>query len=678
MSLIVGIDVGGTFTDLFRFDATTRRFTTAKVPSRRGDEASGFLNGLRALGGVPEGSIVHGTTVGTNTLLERRGPKIGVITTRGFRDVLEMRRRDRRRTWGLWGDFTPIADRDLRLEVAERTLADGTVRIRVDDSEVRRAAQQLIEAGAQAIAILFINAYANAENEQRALAAVRAVWPNDYITASHEVLSEIREFERASTAALNAYLQPVVASYIAKLETSLAAESAARIHIVQSNGGIMSTETARRLPVRTALSGPAAGVVAGAALAKAAGFDNLITCDLGGTSFDVSVIANGKTSVAPQTTIEFGLVIRTPMVEITTIGAGGGSIASVDRGGLLQVGPESAGSVPGPACYGQGNTQPTLTDAQVVLGRINAQRPLGGELKALDVAAARRAIDEHVGKPLGLATDEAAAAIVRVADARMAGAIRLVSIERGHDPAKFVAMPFGGGGALHVGALIREIGLKCALVPRFPGITSALGCVLADLRHDMVQTVNLMLDGLPSTALKIRLDAARREASAVIAAAGIPVERIDVIYELDMHYLGQTHTVTVPLPIGPDTQGVNEGVVRRAFEQAYSASFSRLLPGLAVRIVSLRVAAIGRRPAFDFSVFAPEATASLASARIGSRLVWFDGGFCDTSVWSRLALPAGTAIAGPAILEQPDATTVIEPGHVGRVDPIGNLIVERA
>ena len=258
----------------------------------------------------------------------------------------------------------------------------------------------------------------------------------------------------------------------------------------------MSTATARRLPVRTALSGPAAGVVAGAALAKASGFDNLITCDLGGTSFDVSVIANGKASVAAQTTIEFGLVIRTPMVEITTIGAGGGSIAWVDRGGLLQVGPESAGSVPGPACYGQGNTRPTLTDAQVVLGRINAQRPLGGELKSLDVEAARRAIAEHVGKPLGLAADDAAAAIVRVADARMAGAIRLVSIERGHDPQKFVAMPFGGGGALHVGALIREIGLKCALVPRFPGITSALGCVLADLRHDMVQTVNLMLDGL--------------------------------------------------------------------------------------------------------------------------------------------------------------------------------------
>jgi len=388
------------------------------------------------------------------------------------------------------------------------------------------------------------------------------------------------------------------------------------------------------------------------------------------------VIANGKASVAAQTTVEFGLVIRTPMVEITTIGAGGGSIAWVDRGGLLQVGPESAGSVPGPACYGQGNTRPTLTDAQVVLGRINAQRPLGGELNSLDVDAARRAIDEHVGKPLRLSTEDAAAAIVRVADARMAGAIRLVSIERGHDPQKFVAMPFGGGGALHVGALIREIGLRCAVVPRFPGITSALGCVLADLRHDMVQTVNLMLDGLDAAALATRMAAAGKEASAVITAAGIPVERVDVIYELDMHYLGQTHTVSVPLPVDAAARDLSEALVRAAFEAAYAASFSRLLPGLAVRIVSLRVAAIGRRPAFDFSVFAPDAAASRDGAETGSRKVWFDGGFRDAAIWSRLALPAGATIEGPAILEQPDATTVIEPGHVGRVDRLGNVIVE--
>ena len=679
--VIVGVDVGGTFTDLFLLDVTTGQFRTAKVPSHRGDESQGFLNGLSALGGAAIlDSIVHGTTVGTNTLLERRGPKIGVITTSGFRDTLEMRRRDRRRTWGLWGDFIPIADRDLRIEVNERTLADGSIRTAVDPAGIRAAAKQLLDKGAQAVAITFINAYANADNERRALAELRAVWPNEFVTASHEVLSEIREFERSSTAALNAYLQPVVASYIGKLESALSAQRfSGRLHIVQSNGGIMSTATARRLPVRTALSGPAAGVIAGASLAKASGFDNLITCDLGGTSFDVSVIAGGKVAVAAQTTIDFGLVIRTPMVEITTIGAGGGSIASVDRGRLLQVGPESAGSVPGPACYGAGNTRPTLTDAQVVLGRINAERPLGGELKSLDVEAAKRAIATHVGAPLGLDVTAAAAAIVRVAEARMAGAIRLVSIERGHDPSRFVAMPFGGGGALHAGALIREIGLKCALVPRFPGITSALGCVLADLRHDLVQTLNLMLDGLDAPALERRMRTAGEEASAVIASAGIPVERTDIVYELVMHYLGQTHTVPVTLPVMQgESLGVGEAMIRSAFEASYLASFSQLLPGLPMRVVSLRVAAIGRRPTFDFSVFAPTPSSSLEKARLGSRPVWFDGGWRDTAIWARLELPAGAQIAGPAILEQPDATTVIEPGLVGRIDRLGNLIVETA
>jgi N-methylhydantoinase A len=680
--VIIGVDVGGTFTDLFLLDAASGTFRTAKVPSRRGDEAVGFVNGLNALGGAGAiGSIVHGTTVGTNALLERRGPRIGVIATRGFRDVLEMRRRDRRRTWGLTGDFVPIADRDLRVEVDERTLADGTIRRPLDPDAVRAAAKTLLGRGAEAVAVTFINAYANPANEQRALAALRAVWPNDFLTASHEVLAEIREFERSSTAALNAYLQPVVAAYLGKLDGALAERAfPGRLHIVQSNGGIMSTATARRLPVRTALSGPAAGVVAGAALARAAGFDNLITCDLGGTSFDVSVIAGGRIAVAAQTTVDFGLVIRTPMIEITTIGAGGGSIASVDRGGLLQVGPESAGSVPGPACYGAGNTRPTLTDAQVVLGRINAARPLGGELAALDVAAARAAIDAHVGKPLDLATDAAAAAIVRVAEARMAGAIRLVSIERGHDPARFVAVPFGGGGALHVGALIREIGLKSALVPRLPGITSALGCVLADLRHDGVQTVNLMLDGVDAPALGRRLRAAGAAAAAVIAAAGIAVERTEVEYELDMHYLGQTHTLPVRLAVaaGRDDLGLSETLIRTAFEAAYLAAFGRLLAGLPARIVSLRVAAIGRRPPLDFSVFAPGPNASLDAARRGTREVWFDGGRRDTGIFARLDLPAGAVIAGPAILEQPDATVVIEPGMSGTVDALGNLIVEQS
>jgi N-methylhydantoinase A len=294
------------------------------------------------------------------------------------------------------------------------------------------------------------------------------------------------------------------------------------------------------------------------------------------------------------------------------------------------------------------------------------------------VEAARRAIAAHVGTPLGLDPTAAAAAIVQVANARMAGAIRLVSIERGHDPARFIAVPFGGGGALHVGALIRQIGLKCALVPRFPGITSALGCVLADLRHDMVQTLNVMLDGLDTAALGRRMGDAGQEASAVIAAAEIAVERIDIQYELDMHYFGQTHTVAVPLSVAQHDAnlGVSEAMVRSAFEAAYLASFSRLLPGLAMRIVSLRVAAIGRRPAFDFSVFAPAPSASLEKARTGSRSVWFDGGWRDTAVWARLDLPVNATVSGPAILEQPDATTVIEPGLAGQIDRLGNLIVE--
>jgi N-methylhydantoinase A len=677
---IVGVDVGGTFTDLILFDEATRRFRTAKVPSNRGRESVGLMHGLDALGGVAAvGSIVHGTTVGTNALLERTGPKIGVITTRGFRDVLEMRRRDRRRTWGLWGDFTPIADRDMRIEVDERTLADGTIRVAVDEAQVRAAATALRERGAQALAVIFINAYANWENEARALGAVRAAWPAARVSASHLVLPEIREFERASTTAINAYLQPIVGDYLAGIDAALAAQSfAGQFHVVQSNGGVMSTRMARTAPVRTALSGPAAGVIAAAAIARAAGFDNVITCDLGGTSFDVSVIAGNRPSFAAQTTIDFGIVIRTPMVEITTIGAGGGSIAWVDRGGLLQVGPESAGSVPGPACYGQGNPRPTLTDAHVVLGRINAEQPIGGRAR-LDVSAATDAIATHVGKPLGLDPLPAAEAIVRVAEARMAGAIRLVSIERGHDPAKFAAMPFGGGGALHASALIKEIGLKAAVIPRFPGITSALGCAIADLRHDQVLTVNLALDGLDAASLDRCMLAAGETVAAVVAAAGVAVERTDIVYELDMHYLGQTHTVSVPLPVAlrAGTTGVTEEIVRAAFETAYATAFSRLLPGIPVRIVSLRTAAIGRRPNLDLSVFAPDAGASMTAAARGTRRVWFDDGWREATVWQRLDLPVGAAIDGPAVLEQPDATTFIEPGLRGTVDALGNLILER-
>jgi len=681
MSRVVGVDVGGTFTDMVLFDEAAGAFRTAKVPSNRGDEAVGFLQGLQSFGAVASlGSIVHGTTVGTNALLERKGGRVGLITTAGFRDVLEMRRRDRRQTWGLWGDFVPVVDRDMRLEAKERTLADGSIRQPVDPAEVQALARTLLKQGAEALAIVFINAYANPANELAALAAAEAVWPNGNVACSAQILPEIREFERTSTTALNAYLQPVVGSYLGKLDRALANQGfAGQFHIVQSNGGVMSTATAHRLPVRTALSGPAAGVIAAAAIAAAAGFPDVITGDLGGTSFDVSLVVDGRVSLAAQATIEFGLVIRTPMIEITTIGAGGGSIAQVDAGGLLQVGPESAGSRPGPVCYSQGGTRPTLTDANVVLGRINAERPIGGALARLDVAAARGAILEHVGVPLGLGAEAAAEAIVRVANARMAGAIRLVSIERGHDPQRFAAIPFGGGGALHAGALIREVGLKAALVPRYPGVTSALGCVIADIRHDQVQTVNLALDGVDAGALDRRLVAEAATACAVVEAAGLAVDRIDTLFEADMHYAGQTHTVAVPLPlrVRDGSTGVTEDAIRAAFEQAYRAAFGRVLPGVAIRLVNLRTAAIGRRPHFDLAALAPDANASLGAADRGTRQVWF-GGWHLASVHDRLALPVGAEIHGPAILEQPDATTVVDPGLVARVDRVGNVIVTRA
>ena len=680
-ALVVGIDVGGTFTDVFYANEATGECGTAKVPTVPSNVAEGFLNGISA--GVSDAaaisSVVHGTTIGTNALLERKGARTGLITTKGFRDVLEMRRRDRPNTWGLWGHFEHVVTRDLSLEIDERTLADGTILKPVDPAEVAAAAARLIELGCEAVGVVFINAYANNENELKALDAVRSVWPNEYVNASSLILPEIREFERASTTALNVCLQPVVGSYVAELNSGLSGEGfAGDLLIVQSNGGVMSAETARTFPVRTALSGPAAGVIAGAHIADAAGFPNVITCDMGGTSFDVSLIADGVPALAMQTAIDFGLVVRTPMIEITTIGAGGGSIAWVDRGGFLQIGPESAGSDPGPVCYGLGNDRPTVTDANLLLGRINGDKPIGGKIDRLDGDAARAAIETHVAIPLGLDAMAAAEAVIRVANSRMAGAIRLVSIERGHDPKNFAAMPFGGGGALHAGALIRDVGLARAIVPRFPGVTSALGCVIADMRHDFIHTINQPLDGLDIAPLDAEMVATAEQGTALLNRAGVQLDRLDVLYELDMSYVGQTHTVAVPLPVtvDGDTTGVTVETIREAFDQSYRRTYGRLLDGIGVRILSLRTAVVGRRPKFDLTALRPEAGGTMDSAKTGTRKVWADGGWCDADIFDRLLLPIGATVAGPAVLEQPDSTIFIDPGLAGRVDDFGNVIIE--
>lgn len=674
---IIGVDVGGTFTDVFSLDLDTGQAGVAKVPTTRPDQSGGFLAGIRAqVGDLSEiATVVHGTTAGTNALLERKGAKTGVITTAGFRDVLEMRRRDRPRTWGLRGDFTPIVPRALRLEVPERTLANGTVETPVDIDAVRDAARKLLAQGCEAAVVLFVNAFANPANEAAAVAAVRDIWPTPHVAASSEILPEIREYERFSTTALNGYLQPEVAGYLDRLGTALKDGGfAGEFMIVQSNGGVMSIDMAKRYPVKTALSGPAAGVIAATAIAKAAGFDNIITCDMGGTSFDVSLVANNEAALAAQTAIDFGMVVRTPMIEITTIGAGGGSIASLDKGGLLQVGPESAGSDPGPVCYGLGNDRPTVTDANVVLGRINPDRPIGGKLARLDVEAARRAIDSHLATPLGLSIEQAAEAILQLANAKMAGAIRLVSIEKGHDPAKFSAMPFGGGGALHTGALIKEVGLASALVPRFPGVTSALGCVVADMRHDRVQTVNRLLDQIDAAELGAEMGRIGDETETLLESAGVAFARIDRVMELDMLYLGQTHTVNVAIDI-PDAGLTRQGI-RDAFETTYREAYGRLLDGIPMRVMNYRIAVIGRRPKLDMAVFAPVDGKPAGDCRIGTRKVFADGAWHEAGVYERLQLAVGATISGPALLEQADTTIFVDPGLVAVVDGFGNLVIK--
>ncbi|MGI9355272.1 MAG: hydantoinase/oxoprolinase family protein [Rhizobiaceae bacterium] len=677
---MIGVDVGGTFTDVFVLNEGEGTASVAKVPTTRPDQSGGFLDGIRhEVADLSEiAVVVHGTTAGTNALLERKGATTGVICTRGLRDVLEMRRRDRPRTWGLRGDFEPLVDRRNRLEVPERTLADGTIREKIDLGAVRKAARTLQEQGCESVAILFANSYANPENEIAAVTVLREIWPNEHVSASHEILPEIREFERFSTTALNAYLQPEISGYLGRLETALRSGGFdGEFMIVQSNGGVMAVDTACRLPIRTALSGPAAGVIAAGYIAQSAGFENVITGDMGGTSFDVSLIAEGSSMLSPQTSIDFGMVVRNPMIEITTIGAGGGSIAWVDNGGLLNIGPESAGSDPGPVAYGLGNERPTVTDANIVLGRIDPENPIGGKLERLDVEAASKAIDIHVGEPLSLDTVSAAEAILRVANSRMAGAIRLVSIERGFDPKRFAFMPFGGGGALHAGAMLADVGIARAIVPRYPGVTSAMGCIIADMRHDFVQTINALVSALDRDALGRFMQAHVDEGMALLDAARTVFEAREVSFELDMAYIGQTHTVSVPISVSYEDGKVTAPTIadiEQAFDATYEAAFGRLLKNGVKRILNLRSAVTGKRPKFDLQTLAP--SRKDIPVPKSKRPVHFTDSWHETFIYDRLDLPVDMVIEGPAILEQPDTTVLIEPGLAGRVDIFGNTVIE--
>jgi len=676
---LIGIDVGGTFTDIFVIDQHSGETSVHKVASTRGYEADGFFSGIAA--GVEDtgsiAAIIHGTTVGTNALLERKGASAGLITTEGFRDILQMRRRDRPTTWGLWGQYKPVIERAMCIEVPERTLADGSIHTSLDSHYVRDAARKLLALGAESIAVVFINAHANDNNEQGVRRILDELWPNQHISISSELLPEIREFERASTTALNAYLQPVVGNYLTTLNQRLHDDGfSGEFLIVQSNGGLMNSVTAAKNPVKTALSGPAAGVYASAYLATQSGFNNVITCDMGGTSFDVSVVADGEASLTSQSSVDFGLVIRAPMIEITTIGAGGGSIAWIDAEGMLSIGPESAGSTPGPVCYQRGNDRPTVTDANVVLGRINSDNPIGGQLGQLDKDAAANAIKQHIANPLNMDVMAAAEAIIDVANARMAGAIRLVSIERGHDPRKFAAMAFGGGGALHACALVREIGLASALVPRYPGIVSALGCVIADMRQDFVRTYIKPLASIEITGLTEVIDEFNRRGKQLLKESRAEFSAIETRVSLDMLYLGQTHTIDVILS-AEEVSTLSHDSIKAAFEKRYQYSYGRLLDDVEPGVINLRTAVIGKRPKFDLSTFAPNNAHTVDEAKIGVRQIYFDGTLHQASIYDRLLLPVDASVIGPCVLEQSDTTIWIEPGFSATVDSLGNLVVEQ-
>ncbi|MGQ3354800.1 MAG: hydantoinase/oxoprolinase family protein [Phreatobacter sp.] len=678
MRRVAGIDVGGTFTDLLLTEQEGQSVTVklAKVPTSIANQAVGVVKAIQAAGVGPADLdlIIHGTTATTNAVLERKVAKVGLITTEGFRDILELGRRTRPRAYGMTGTFEPLIERPFRREVAERMNAQGEVVTPLDEAAVKREAEALAAAGCEAIVVHFLHSYANPVHELRAGEIVRSVWPNAYVTLGHELLSEYREYERGTTASVNAAVQPILDRYVQRLQADLSAQGFSRdLLVMNGNGGTVPATLVAREAAKTVMSGPASGVMAAAATLAQSGLTNAITYDMGGTSTDVALIHGGIPEVSAELTIDYGLPIHLPMVDVRTVGAGGGSIASVNAAGMLQVGPHSAGSEPGPICYGRGGTRPTITDANLVLGRLDPDRLTAVQGK-VSLAEIRAVFARDLAEPLGMSVEEAASAVIRLGNVHMSGAIRMVSLSRGYDPRDFVLFAFGGAGPLHAVALARELGIPEVLVPARPGLTNALGCLVADLRQDRVNTVNKPLDQVDMDEVKRLMTAQREGALAVVAAEAAEIEETVVLHGADMQFRGQTHLIRVPLA-SPD---VTREEIQAAFEAAYFHRFQVRLPEIRAVLVNLVTSVIGRRRAFPLSALLdPTARAATAEgAVIGERQVHADGRWWDAKVYSREGLPVGATIAGPAIVQQIDATTVIEPGAVATVDAIGNLRVK--
>ncbi|MEK9684353.1 MAG: hydantoinase/oxoprolinase family protein [Rhodospirillaceae bacterium] len=674
MNQVVGIDVGGTFTDLIVLDDKTGKVRISKVPSTPENQAFGVLNAIGDAGvSLNEvDTIIHGTTVTTNALLERKVAACGLITTKGFRDSLELGRRTRPRPYGMTGTFECLIPRDLRLEVTERMDASGNAILPLNEREVREAGQHFLSLGIEAVVIHFLHSYVNDTHERTAERIIREIWPNQFITRGSAIMAEYREYERGTTAIINAAVQPVLDRYIGKLQSELSKKGYPRdLLVMQGNGGTVSSQIISKSAVNTVMSGPASGVIAAAYTASESGYPNVITCDMGGTSCDVGLIRNGVPQVSSELEIEYAMPIHVPMVDVRTIGAGGGSIAHISPAGILEVGPESAGAVPGPICYGRGGNKPTITDANMVLGRLNPSIMTAAKVEPQSILDH---LEEQIVGPLGLSSPfEAAAAIIKIANTKMAGALRMVSLARGYDPRDFVLFPFGGAGPLHASDLALELGVPKVLVPARPGITNAVGCSVADVRHDFVRTVNKSLSEVDMGDISAIFLEQERNGKETIEGEKIAVEEIKVLRDIDMQFQGQTHILTIEV----DSSAVSRDALHDKFAKAYWDRFSVSLEEIRPMVVNVHTAVIGKRKAIALKDLLDPGNQSKTpeAAQTGERNVWFEGNPEKTIIYQREALPMGVTITGPAVIEQLDTTLIINPMDSFVVDSFGNIVL---
>ena len=676
MTQIVGVDVGGTFTDLVFFDTENESVNIAKVLSTPENQAFGVMKALESAEANMKAidTVIHGTTVTTNALLERKISRVGLISTKGFRDVLELGRRTRPKPYGMTGSFECIIPRELRLEVRERIDCDGEIVETLNEADVRQAVEQLLKSGVESVIIHFLHSYKNDLHERMAEEIVQDLWPNRFITRGSALVSEYREYERGTTAAINAAIQPVLNHYIERLQQNLKEEGYSKdLLVMQGNGGTVSSNIVSKDAVKTVMSGPASGVMAAAYTASQSGFNRVVTYDMGGTSCDVGLIVNGIPQVTSELEIEYAMPIHVPMVDVHTIGAGGGSLSWVNEAGLLQVGPESAGAQPGPICYGRGGSKPTITDANLVLGRLNPATLLSVD-NPVSIETVRNHLIEQVGVMLGLKdAEETASAIVRVANMNMAGALRLVSLARGYDPRDFTLFAFGGAGPLHAVALARELGIPKVLVPMRPGITNAVGCVVADVRHDYVNSINMPLAQADMDQVYEIFSTQILAGKKIIETEGVEIDELFFIHDVDMQFQGQTHILNFPVK---ETRVTQESL-QSEFEKAYWNRFGVELPEILAVLVNLHTAVIGRRKPVPLKslMSAEEQKNKIEECIIGNRRVWFETGWENTSIYKREKFPGQAKFNGPAIIEQLDTTIIVEPNNQVEVDLNGNLII---